>query len=75
MIAESTTVVAVPTSLTLPNTKIKSMTSLEVNALAKVSVDPDTVKELTGACIVPLRDTIIWLALWGSKFTEFFCIV
>ena len=37
----------------------KSMTSELVNALAKVSVEPETVKELTGACIVPLRDTIM----------------
>ena len=59
VIAESTTVVAVPTSFTLPNTKIKSMTSLEVNALAKVIVDPDIVKLDPGFCMVPFKLTIM----------------
>jgi hypothetical protein len=63
----------VPISKVFPKTKIKSIVSLEdkVPLLGKnVIVDPDTEKEVNGACMTPFKDTSICKADSGVNATE-----
>jgi len=55
--------VGTPADKELPNTIMKSITSPVDRLDANVSVEPLTVKELPGDCIVPLSETKNWLTV------------